>query len=72
MVWQFTRGIPNKPSIVLVDDLIFMVNDAGIASCIEAKTGTLVWQQRIGSTFSASPLAAAAGSTCSTKMARPP
>ena len=48
VVWQFTRGIPNKPSILLVDDLIFMVNDAGIASCIEAKTGTLVWQQRIG------------------------
>jgi outer membrane protein assembly factor BamB len=59
VVWQFTRGIPNKPSLLLVDDLIFMVNDAGIASCIEAKTGTLVWQQRIGGTFSASPLAAA-------------
>jgi outer membrane protein assembly factor BamB len=56
VVWQFTRGIPNKPSILLVDDLIFMVNDVGIASCLEAKTGTLVWQQRIGGTFSASPL----------------
>jgi outer membrane protein assembly factor BamB len=59
VAWQFTRGIPNKPSILLVDDLIFMVNDVGIASCIEAKTGTLVWQQRVGGTFSASPLAAA-------------
>ena len=59
VVWQFTRRIPNKPSLLLVDDLIFMVNDAGIASCLEAKTGTLVWQQRIGGTFSASPLAAA-------------
>jgi outer membrane protein assembly factor BamB len=58
VVWQFTRGIPTKPSILLVDDLIFMVNDVGIASCIEAKTGTLVWQQRIGGTFSASPLSA--------------
>ena len=56
VVWQFTRAIPTKPSLLLVDDLIFMVNDVGIASCVEAKTGTLVWQQRIGGTFSASPL----------------
>jgi outer membrane protein assembly factor BamB len=56
VVWQVTRGVPNKPSILLVGDLIFMINDAGIASCVEAKTGALVWQSRIGGTFSASPL----------------
>lgn len=56
VVWQFTRGVPNKPSILVVEDLIFMVNDTGIASCLEAKTGALVWQSRIGGTFSSSPL----------------
>ena len=56
VVWQFTRSVPNKPSILLVDDLIYMVNDVGIASCVEAKTGALVWQSRVGGTFSASPL----------------
>ena len=59
LVWQFTRSVPNKPSILLVGDLIFMVNDVGIASCVEANTGALVWQQRVGGTFSASPLHAA-------------
>ena len=59
VVWRFARGVPNKPSILLVGDLIFMINDVGIASCVEAKTGTLVWQSRIGGTFSASPLYAA-------------
>ena len=59
VVWEFTRGVPQKPSILLVDDLIFMVNDAGIATCLEAKTGTQVWQSRVGGTFSASPLYAA-------------
>jgi outer membrane protein assembly factor BamB len=56
VVWRFTRSVPNKPSILLVDDLLFLINDTGIASAVEAKTGTLVWQQRIGGTFSASPI----------------
>jgi outer membrane protein assembly factor BamB len=56
VVWRFARGVPNKPSVLLVGDLIFMINDVGIASCVEAKTGTLVWQSRIGGTFSASPI----------------
>jgi outer membrane protein assembly factor BamB len=59
VVWEFTRGVPQKPSILLVDDLIFMVNDVGIATCLDAKTGTQVWQSRVGGTFSASPLYAA-------------
>ena len=33
-----------------------MVNDAGIATCLEAKTGKVVWQSRVGGMFSASPL----------------
>jgi outer membrane protein assembly factor BamB len=36
-----------------------MVNDVGIVTCLEAKTGTQVWQSRIDGTFSASPLYAA-------------
>jgi outer membrane protein assembly factor BamB len=59
IVWQYTRSVPMKPSLLLVDDLIYMVNDTGVATCLEAKTGTQVWQSRIGGTFSASPLHAA-------------
>jgi outer membrane protein assembly factor BamB len=59
VAWQFTRSVPQKPSLLLVDDLIYMVNDVGIVTCLEAKTGTQVWQSRIGGTFSASPLSAA-------------
>ena len=56
VVWRFTRSVPNKPSILLADGLIYMVNDTGIASCVDARTGELVWQSRVGGTFSASPL----------------
>ena len=56
VVWKVKRGVPNKPSILLVDDLICVINDTGIATCIEAKTGNIVWQKRIGGEYSASPV----------------
>ena len=59
VVWKVTRGVPNKPSVLLVGDLIFMVNDTGIVSAVEAKTGTSVWTSRVGGTYSASPISAA-------------
>ncbi len=58
VAWRQTRGIPNKPSVLLVGDLLFMVNDAGIASAVDARTGEIVWTARVGGTYSASPVAA--------------
>jgi outer membrane protein assembly factor BamB len=58
VAWRFGKGAPSKPSILLVGDLIFMVNDAGIVGTVEAKTGELVWRGRVDGTYSASPIAA--------------
>lgn len=58
IAWRVTRGVPQKPSLTLVGDLIFMVNDRGIASAVEAKTGEIVWTSRVRGEYSASPLAA--------------
>ena len=33
-----------------------MINDGGIATCVEAKSRQVVWSERIGGNFSASPL----------------
>ncbi len=56
VVWRLTKGVPAKPSPLLIGDLIFMVNDSGIASCVEAETGKVVWHERIGGEYSASPI----------------
>lgn len=56
VAWKFRRGVSNKPSILLIGDLIYMISDTGIASCVEAATGGLVWQKRIGGEYSASPV----------------
>jgi outer membrane protein assembly factor BamB len=58
VAWRFARGAPEKPSLVLAGDLIIMVDDAGIVTSLEAKTGEMVWRARVGGTHSASPLLA--------------
>jgi len=52
--WR-SRSAPKMPSPILVDDELYLVNDAGIASCLDAKTGELHWRERLHAEFSASP-----------------
>jgi outer membrane protein assembly factor BamB len=35
-----------------------MISDNGVASCVDAQTGAVHWQQRLGGNYSASPLLA--------------
>jgi outer membrane protein assembly factor BamB len=57
IAWKTKKGVGHKPSPVMVGDLIFMVSDSPVASCIDAKTGEQLWTQRVaGNSFSASPL----------------
>jgi outer membrane protein assembly factor BamB len=56
LAWRLKKAVPNKPSVTLVGDLLFAVNDGGIASCLDAKTGDIVWSERLGGNFSASPI----------------
>ncbi len=56
VAWKFSRTSPTRPSLLLAGDLLLLVNDDGIAACIDARDGTAHWTQRIGGKFSASPL----------------
>ncbi|MSR55876.1 MAG: quinonprotein alcohol dehydrogenase [Gemmataceae bacterium] len=56
ILWKNSKGMPSRPSPILVDDLLYVVSSEGIASCLEAKTGVLVWKERLGGKFSASPI----------------
>ena len=59
VAWREKKNVPSKPSIIVHEDLVYLVDDAGIVSCLEAKTGTEVWRERIPGNYSASPLLAA-------------
>lgn len=54
--WQTKKGVPKSPSVILVDDELYMVDDKGVASCLDAVSGKLHWQQRLQGKFSASPV----------------
>jgi outer membrane protein assembly factor BamB len=59
VVWSLKHSsVPLNPSPVLVGDELYLVNDAGIGSCLDAHTGKLHWRERLGGGYYASPLAA--------------
>ena len=55
VAWKYSRSVSLTPSFLLVGDELYMVSDNGIATCFDAKTGTVHWQQRLGGNYSASP-----------------
>ena len=56
LAWTYKRAVPRRPSPLLVDGLLFMVNDDGVAACVEAISGKEVWRKRLGGNYSASPI----------------
>lgn len=56
VVWKFERSVPNTPSPLLVGDEIYLIGDGGLATCLDAKTGKMHWQERISGAYSASPI----------------
>jgi len=56
IAWTLKRGAPLTPSPLVVGDELYIVNDGGIASCLDAKTGETRWLQRLGGEYSASPV----------------
>ena len=59
VAWKEKSHVPNRPSPVLAGDLLFMVQqDSGMATCLDAKTGALIWRERLPGVgnHSASPI----------------
>ncbi|MDB5308570.1 MAG: afsK 1 [Gemmataceae bacterium] len=47
-VWEATKGpTPYVPCMLAKDDLLFWIADNGIACCAEAKTGKVLWEERV-------------------------
>ncbi|MGD9648891.1 MAG: PQQ-binding-like beta-propeller repeat protein, partial [Pirellulales bacterium] len=47
---------PYVPTPIAKDSLVFLWSDQGVATCIVAATGEVVWQNRVGGKFYGSPI----------------
>ncbi len=59
VAWEAPKEVKNvsvRPSPLVANGLLFMVSDSGFATCVDAKTGRLVWNERLDGEFSASPV----------------
>jgi len=56
VAWKVTKQVPAKPSPLLVGDELYMISDAGIVTCLDARTGEEIWKERFGGNYSASPV----------------
>jgi len=55
IAWTHHKGAPRIPSPILVGDELYFISDKGIATCLDAKTGKLHWDERLGGNVAASP-----------------
>jgi len=55
---QRTSLVSYVPSPIAVGDYFFCVSDKGFGACYEARTGRVLWEQRMGRRYSASLVAA--------------
>ena len=58
IVWKTKRNVPKKPSLLLLGDLLYGIDDNGVATCWDALTGKVIWNERVGGNYSASLLGA--------------
>jgi outer membrane protein assembly factor BamB len=56
IVWRLKTHIGKYASPLLVDGLIYTAADESFVTCIEAATGQVVWAERIGGKYAASPI----------------
>ena len=56
LAWRIIKGAPHTPSMLAVGDELYMVSDGGIGSCVDAHTGKVHWQERLGGSYSSSPI----------------
>ncbi|HTB14547.1 MAG TPA: PQQ-binding-like beta-propeller repeat protein [Bryobacteraceae bacterium] len=61
IIWRENTSIPEVPSPLLYKGRLFMVRNGGVATCLDAGTGKVIFRARIGApgAYFASPIAAA-------------
>jgi len=55
IAWSVKRAVPHTPSLLHHGNELYMVSDGGLATCMDAKSGEVLWSERVKGNYSASP-----------------
>ena len=60
VIWRENTSIPEVPSPLLYQGRLFLVRNGGVATCLDAATGKVIYRARVGApgAYFASPIAA--------------
>ena len=56
IAWSYQKSGRQLPNPLLIDGLLYLANDRGVMTCLNATSGKIAWQKRIGGNYVASPL----------------
>lgn len=60
-LWNRSNQRPGTASVLVTPDRLFLINNAGVLTCADRKSGEEKWEIRLKGPFSGSPVAAADG-----------
>lgn len=58
VAWELKKGVPMVTSMLYARPYLYAITDGGIASCLKAENGEVVWSERVGGQHSSSPVLA--------------
>jgi outer membrane protein assembly factor BamB len=58
LLWEQKKGASKIPSYLYLKPYLYLPTESGILSCLNGESGEVIWQERIGGNFSASPVEA--------------
>ncbi len=56
LAYSIRRSAPYLPTSICVGSLLFLWSDNGIVTCVQASSGEVRWQERVGGDFYGSPI----------------
>jgi outer membrane protein assembly factor BamB len=73
LVSTLTKGLPYVPTPLVIGEHMYLLGDGGILQCVEFKTGTVVYEERLNGTkgsskFFSSPVAGDGKIYCGSQM----
>jgi outer membrane protein assembly factor BamB len=56
VAWIYKKNVPRRASFLAIDDRLYMVDDGGVATCLNTENGEMIWREGLGGNHSSSLL----------------